>query len=407
MSLPALVGRFDDWADAQLEPIRGNPVADAVFTAASKLGEFSLIWHVTNVVRGITGIGTVQQIPVFAALVGAESLVVNQGIKRLFRRTRPTEAGDDRFPVRRPTTSSFPSGHASSAAFAATVLTGWDGRRLAPLWWTMASTVAVSRAYVRIHHGSDVVAGPRHRCRPRRRRSPPAEGRSTSAESVSATWQAGPMPDDGPVASKVAVADRQMSDAEALMWRVEKDPYLASTFGTVTILDRAPDFDHLRARMESAVHAVPRLGWRVQPNPTGLGAPIWADDPDFDIDLHVRRVALPAPGTRRQLLDLASLFVLDPLDRTRPLWQFLVVEGLEGGKAALVTKMHHTITDGVNGVRMSMQYVDLTRAATVPAGGKVESHDPAPAPSPNTVDTVLRLRRGDVPAPDQRRAPGP
>jgi undecaprenyl-diphosphatase len=153
------VARFDAWADDQLELIRGNPVADAVFTTASKLGEFSVIWHVTNVVRGATGIGTAKQIPVFAALVGAESLVVNQGIKRLFGRTRPTEAGDERFPVRRPTTSSFPSGHASSAAFAATVLTGWDGPRLAPLWWTLASTVAVSRAYVRIHHASDVVAG--------------------------------------------------------------------------------------------------------------------------------------------------------------------------------------------------------------------------------------------------------
>jgi membrane-associated phospholipid phosphatase len=153
------VARFDTWADDQLELIRGKPVADAVFTTASKLGEFSVIWHLTNVVRGATGIGTAKQIPVFAALVGAESLVVNQGIKRLFRRTRPTEAGDDRFPVRRPTTSSFPSGHASSAAFAATVLTGWDGRRLAPLWWTLATTVAVSRAYVRIHHASDVVAG--------------------------------------------------------------------------------------------------------------------------------------------------------------------------------------------------------------------------------------------------------
>ena len=167
------------------------------------------------------------------------------------------------------------------------------------------------------------------------------------------------------------------------MWRVEKDPFLASTFGAVTILDRAPDFDRLRSRMESAVHALPRLGWRVQPNPTGLGAPIWADDPDFDIDLHVRRVALPAPGTRRQLLDLASLFVLDPLDRTRPLWQFLVVEGLEGGKAALLTKMHHTITDGVNGVRMSMQYVDLTRDATEPAGGRRRPPRSAPAPPPN------------------------
>ena len=130
-----------------------------MFTSASKLGEFSVIWHPTNVVRGVTGIGTPKQIPVFAALVGAESLLVNQGIKRLFRRTRPTESGDDRFPVRRPTTSSFPSGHASSAAFAATVLSGWDGRRLAPLWWTLAKTVAVSRAYVRIHHPSDVVAG--------------------------------------------------------------------------------------------------------------------------------------------------------------------------------------------------------------------------------------------------------
>ena len=153
------VARFDAWADEQLELIRGNPVADAVFTTASKLGEFSVIWHLTNVVRGATGIGAARQIPVFAALVGAESLVVNQGIKRLFRRTRPTESGDERFPVRRPTTSSFPSGHASSAAFAATVLTGWDGRRLAPLWWTLAFTVAVSRAYVRIHHTSDVVAG--------------------------------------------------------------------------------------------------------------------------------------------------------------------------------------------------------------------------------------------------------
>jgi undecaprenyl-diphosphatase len=153
------VARFDDWADDQLEQIRGNAVADAVFTTASKLGEFSVVWHAANVVRSVTGLGTAKQLPVFAALVGAESLVVNQGIKRLFRRTRPTEAGDDRFPVRRPATSSFPSGHASSAAFAATVLTGWDGRRWAPLWWTMAGTVAVSRAYVRIHHGSDVVAG--------------------------------------------------------------------------------------------------------------------------------------------------------------------------------------------------------------------------------------------------------
>jgi undecaprenyl-diphosphatase len=84
---------------------------------------------------------------------------VNQGIKRIFRRTRPTTNGDARYALRRPLSSSFPSGHASAAAFAASVLTRWDGRRLAPLWWSIASVVATSRAYVRIHHASDVVAG--------------------------------------------------------------------------------------------------------------------------------------------------------------------------------------------------------------------------------------------------------
>ena len=92
------------------------------------------------------------------ALIGAESLVVNQGIKRLFGRRRPTSAGDPRFPVRTPSTSSFPSGHASAAFFAASLLTESDPL-LAPVWFGLATVVATSRAYVRIHHGSDVVAG--------------------------------------------------------------------------------------------------------------------------------------------------------------------------------------------------------------------------------------------------------
>jgi membrane-associated phospholipid phosphatase len=153
------IARFDEWADDALERLRGNPVADAVFTTASRLGEFSLIWHVANVARGLSDPRRARQVPVLAALLGAESLVVNQGLKRLFRRARPTVEGDPRFPVRRPLTSSFPSGHASAAAFNAVLLTEWDGRRSAPLWWGMALVVATSRAYVRIHHPSDVVAG--------------------------------------------------------------------------------------------------------------------------------------------------------------------------------------------------------------------------------------------------------
>ena len=175
-----------------------------------------------------------------------------------------------------------------------------------------------------------------------------------------------------------------MSDAEGLMWRVDKDPHLCSTFGTVSVLDRPPDFDALRARMEQATWAVPRLRWRVQSAPVNLSAPTWVDDPDFDIDNHVRRIALPKPGSMRQLLDLASLVTSDAFDRTRPLWQFVVIEGLRGGKAALVQKMHHTITDGEGGVQMSLQYLDFERVAPprpLVDPGRVEITPPPPPPS--------------------------
>jgi undecaprenyl-diphosphatase len=153
------VESFDAWADAQLERLRGNRVTDVVFTTASELGDFSLIWHLIGATRGLTSEHHANQAFVFSALIGAESLIVNQGIKRLFRRVRPTEAGDPRYPVRKPSTSSFPSGHASSAFFAATVLTAWGGAVTAPVWFSLAAVVGTSRAYVRIHHASDIVGG--------------------------------------------------------------------------------------------------------------------------------------------------------------------------------------------------------------------------------------------------------
>ena len=188
------------------------------------------------------------------------------------------------------------------------------------------------------------------------------------------------------------IDDRRMSDSEGLMWRLEKDPYLTSTFGTVSLLDRPPDFHRLRARMERAVVAVPRLGWRVQPAPVNLSAPLWVDDPDFEIDQHVRRIALPKPGTMRQLLDLATLLVVDPFDRTRPLWQFIVVEGLRGGKAALIQKMHHTITDGEGGVQMSLQYLDFERDAPDPPPlERTEQEIVGGPPSPSTAEALRDL----------------
>jgi WS/DGAT/MGAT family acyltransferase len=190
--------------------------------------------------------------------------------------------------------------------------------------------------------------------------------------------------------------DRVMSDAEGLMWRLEKDPHLSSTFGTVILLDKAPDFDSFRRRMEHTALAIPRLRQRVLPSAAYLSPPTWVDDPDFDIDLHVRRIACPKPGTLRQVLDLASLVVADPFDRTRPLWQFLVVEGMRGGKAAVIQKMHHTITDGERGVELSLQYLDFERDAPEPPPIDPDTAERVDPPQPTPVDTIRDLLAGTM-----------
>ena len=163
---------------------------------------------------------------------------------------------------------------------------------------------------------------------------------------------------------------RRMSDAEALMWAVESDPVLRSSFLNVTFLDRAPDFDRFRRRIAQAAAQIPRLRQRVVNAPMGLAAPSWVEDPDFDLDFHVRHLAAPAPGTDRQVLDLAAVLAGDAFDPARPLWQYVVVDGLEGGRSALLAKMHHTITDGVGGVRLSAMFIDLER----------DPPEPEPAP---------------------------
>lgn len=189
--------------------------------------------------------------------------------------------------------------------------------------------------------------------------------------------------------------DARMSEAEGLMWRLEKDPFLASTFGNVTVLDRPLNFALFRERLERATVAVPRLRQRVRPTPAALGAPKWVDDPEFNIDFHVRRVCLPEPGTLRQLLDLASLVVNDPFDRTRPLWQFTVVDGLAGGRGALIVKLHHTVADGQGGVLLSLQFIDLQRNAPLPPP-LAPTIEPEPAIGGDEPADVLRSSVSDA-----------
>ena len=165
------------------------------------------------------------------------------------------------------------------------------------------------------------------------------------------------------------------------MWTVERDPILRSSFVNLTILESAPDFQRFRRRMAHAVQALPRLHQRVRGSgPPALSWPEWVDDESFDLDYHVRHVALPAPGTTEQLLEFCAVEAQDNFDLARPLWTIWIVDGIEGGRSALVSKMHHTITDGVGGMRLSMQFVDLSADAPDP--------DPGPGPGPKSQPTT-------------------
>jgi diacylglycerol O-acyltransferase / wax synthase len=159
---------------------------------------------------------------------------------------------------------------------------------------------------------------------------------------------------------------RRMSDFEALMWNVEKDPWLNPSGGVVAVCDRPPDVEDFRRRIAHAVAEIPRLRERVVPGMGRLSPPSWGPDPEFDLDNHLRHVALPAPGTLRQLYDLAARLMQDPFDRTRPLWLFVIVDGVEGGRGAMFAKLHHTIADGYAALRLAEHYLTLERDAPRP-----------------------------------------
>lgn len=153
----APVARFDEAVDRAFERLRGRPTADRVMYAASALGDFSLIWAILGSARSVRSERDEQAFLRLMVCLGAESLLVNQGIKRLFRRTRPVAEVPRPHHLRSPRTTSFPSGHASSGAMAAVLLA--DGSRVPAVWFGVAAVVAGSRVHVRIHHASDIVAG--------------------------------------------------------------------------------------------------------------------------------------------------------------------------------------------------------------------------------------------------------
>lgn len=125
-------------------------------------------------------------------------------------------------------------------------------------------------------------------------------------------------------------------------------------------------FERVTALIESRIHLVPPMRRRLLEVPFSLHHPLWLDDPNFDIIHHVRRVACPAPGGMRDLGALAGRITSTPLDRSRPLWEAWVIEGLENGHIALLVKVHHCTVDGTSGAGLLVHLFDLQRQVTPP-----------------------------------------
>ncbi len=190
----------------------------------------------------------------------------------------------------------------------------------------------------------------------------------------------------------------RMSDVEALMWAVEQDPTLRSDFCNLTIVDTPIDFERMRSRIPSIVRAVSKLGQRVIEAPFRLTSPEWVTS-DVDVSYHLQRATVPAPGGERELLDACAAIADQPFDRTRPLWQFIIFDGLANGGGAMLQKVHHTITDGVGGLKLSLQVVDFEAdpPTVIPDADEAETAiSVAAEPTTPSVLSAARTAIGDA-----------
>ncbi len=138
-----------------------------------------------------------------------------------------------------------------------------------------------------------------------------------------------------------------MSPLDASFLHVE-DATTHMHLGSVGIFEGpAPDPDEVPAAVAARLPLVPRYRQKVRFVPLALGRPVWVDDPHFDLDYHVRRTGLPAPGGERELRRLVGRVMSQQLDRAKPLWEIWVVEGMEDGRWAVISKSHHCMVDGV------------------------------------------------------------
>jgi diacylglycerol O-acyltransferase / wax synthase len=148
-----------------------------------------------------------------------------------------------------------------------------------------------------------------------------------------------------------------------------------AVYDTSTTADGRLTCADMKQLIADRLHLLPPLRWRLVEVPLGADYPYWVDDADFDLDFHVRELALPPPGDERQLADQVARLHARPLDRARPLWELYVISGLRDGHVAVYTKIHHAVIDGVSGAEITGLLLDLT--AEVRAVESAESEQTA------------------------------
>jgi diacylglycerol O-acyltransferase len=155
--------------------------------------------------------------------------------------------------------------------------------------------------------------------------------------------------------------------------------------GVVLCEGPPPKFEELLDHVRSRLHLVPRYRQRLAEPPMETGRPLWVDDPTFNLEYHVRQTALPAPGSEAQLLRLVGRLMSQQLDRSKPLWEMWIVEGLDDGGFALLSKTHHALIDGISGIDLATVLFDLS---PVPADVPHPDEPWQPHPEPTGAELV-------------------